>query len=196
MMCHCIGVQRSLVLACVLSGGAIGSAASTEAQTPAPSRPAQAAPPSPTPSAKPATDEPAPVRRGQPVNIRIELLLTDSVEGKVIAEERFNTLLADRQLGRVRRQDVMSLGTIKLNNQRFEVDVLPEIVGDRLMLVVTLTYSAPAGPTGTDETAGVTFVENVSAFFDSGKPLTIIEAKGDPVGNRRVVVQATATILK
>jgi hypothetical protein len=161
-------------------------------------------PPSPAPPATaPAPPAPPAPPHGQPINIRIELLLTDSIEAKVIAEEKLNTVLADRQLGRVRRRNGPPAGFMmtpgqeqRVTNRIFEVDITPEIVDQKVKLTVTLNYMAPAGAAGEDEKTTVSFVENVSSFLESGKAMTIIEAKGDPVGNRRVVVQTTATILR
>lgn len=160
-------------------------AAQAEAQTPS-------KPPPPSPAPQPAVAPPPPPSPqpppGQPVNIRIELVLSDTVEGKTIANEIFTSLLADGQVGKMRRFN-------SDNTRAFEVDVRPLMVGSRVQLTLTMNYRAPGGPTGEDKSL-LSFTQNIASFLENGKPLTVIESKGDPVSSRRIAVQATATIMK
>lgn len=201
-MLHHNQFTRRLAMGVLVGLFAAQAAAQTPSKPPPPPRapqPARAPAPPPPPPAPP----PPP---GQPLNIRIDLTLTDSVDGKVIAEEKFNTLLADRQLGRARRRNgpPAGVGGFLPTTQVFEVDVTPEIVSQKsgippvptVKVMMTINYMAPAGPTGGDEKSVVTFVQNVSSFLESGKPTTIMESKADPSSNRRVAVQVTATIMK
>jgi hypothetical protein len=63
-------------------------------------------------------------------------------------------------------------------------------------LNLTVNYQAAEGP-GSSKDGGdtVQFVETTTSVLESGKPTTVIETTGDP-SNRRVTVQATATILR
>lgn len=135
--------------------------------------------------------------RPQSTNVRVEVLLTDKADGKTVAEERLTFLLADRASGSLRR----SLpGKNSAWNRNFEVDAAPTIVGPRIKLGLTVNYQAPrnSAPQAEDSKEPpemVQFVELVTSLVESGKPTVVIEAYGDPA-NRRVSVQATATILK
>jgi hypothetical protein len=150
-------------------------------------------------AAKPAAEaQPAPAaapaspRAAQAANIQVALLLTDKVDNKTVAEEPVHFLLADRQLGRLRRH---LPANASFANKNFEVDVTPEIVGARVRIAMTVSYNAGNPDDARDATHATQFVETVSTFLDSGKPTTIVETAGD-TANRRVTLQVTATIVK
>ena len=149
-------------------------------------------------------DKPAPramtkieAAKPEPTNIRVEVLLTDKADGKTVAEERLTLLLSDWQEGSLRRN---LPGMMPGWNRNFEVDVRPMITGNRIQLRVKVNYQGPrdSAPPSQDTKAipeTVQFIESATALVDSGKPVMLIDAHGDPA-NRRVSVQATATILK
>jgi hypothetical protein len=131
--------------------------------------------------------------RPQAVNVRIEVLLTDKADGKTIAEERLTLLLANETEGRVRR-DLPD--KVPSANRELQVDLKANVAGDRIKLFLTLQYNAPLSadkPNVDNESIG--FVQMASSFLEPGKPTVMIDAGGGP-GNRRVTVQATATIVR
>jgi hypothetical protein len=136
-------------------------------------------------------------RRPQSTNVRVEVLLTDKADGKTVSEERLTLLLTDWQEGSLRRN---LPGMMPGWNRNFEVDARPVIVGNRIELRLRVNYQGPrdAAPQ-TENTKAipemVEFTESTTALVESGKPTTLIDAYGDPP-NRRVSVQATATIVK
>src|ERR1700730_4687931 len=172
-------IPSSLLCALLLEAPTVVEAQAKDGARPT----SQQTPPSPTaPRSAPTPPAPPEKRTGRPVNIKIELVLTDSADGKVIAEERLNTVLADLQLGRVRRRNGPPAGLMSgpppVTNRIFEIDITPEIVvigsetaGQRIKVTMTMNYMAPAGPVGEDQRATVNFVENVSTFLESGKEM-------------------------
>lgn len=131
--------------------------------------------------------------RPQAANIRIEVLLTDKAEGKIVTEERLTMLLADLAEGRLRR----SLpARVEHANRELQVDLKANVVGDRIRLALTLQYNAPLSPNASgNEADSIGFIQMATSFLEPGKPTVMIDASGGP-GNRRVAVQATATIVR
>jgi hypothetical protein len=128
----------------------------------------------------------------QSANIHLAILLTDTIDGKTVAHEPLNFVLADRQLGRLRRH---LPAKTPFANRNFEIDVTPEIVGSRVRVSLTLNYNTGNPEDTPDQTGPTQFVEVATAFLDTGKPTPIVEANGD-TPNRRVTLQLTATIQK
>jgi hypothetical protein len=147
---------------------------------------------------KPAEAQPAPApasprsSSAQAANIQLAIVLTDKIDGKTVAEEPVRLLLADRQLGRLRRH---LPANASFANKNFEVDVTPEIVGSRVRISMTVNYNAGSADDTRDQTHTTQFVETVTTYLDVGKPTTIVETPGD-TANRRVTLQVTATIIK
>jgi hypothetical protein len=144
-------------------------------------------------------------RAAESSNVRVEVVLTDRIDAKtsteerveMVANERLTFLLADRHLGRLRRN---LPGNNPAFNRNFEVDVTPTVFGSRIRLALTVNYQTVRdSAAGRTETQGIAetvqFVETATLFVESGKPTLVIDATGDPA-SRRVSVQATATIVK
>ena len=166
-------------------------AAPAAAQDPAPA-------PEPRAQAKPAP-EPAPPRaEASLTNVRIDLTLTDQSGTKPPVKKTMTLTLADGERGSVRSrpQVLVNAG----GGQRFQtlplnVDARPLLVGGRVKLMLTLEYSSAEEQAGADATpkAAVNFSGHV--LLESGRPMIVAEA-ADPVSDRRVTVEAKATILK
>jgi hypothetical protein len=139
------------------------------------------------PAAAPTRDAPRPP--AQAANIQLAILLTDQIDGKTVAEEPVQLLLADRQLGRLRRRQPANV------DKNFEVDVTPEIVGSRVRVAMTVSYNSTSAAEPRDQAHTTLFVETFTTFLDVGKPSNIVELHGD-TANRRVTLQVTATIIK
>jgi hypothetical protein len=150
---------------------------------------AQETAPKPAGEAQPAPARDTPRPPAQAANIQMAIVLTDQIDGKTVVEEPVNFLLADRQLGRLRRRLPSNV------DKNFEVDVTPEIVGSRVKIAMTVSYNAQSATDARDQTHTTLFVETLTAFLDPGKPTTIVETNGD-IATRRVTLKATATILK
>ena len=132
----------------------------------------------------------------EPTNVRVEVLLTDKADGKTVAEERLTFLLADWEQGSLRRN---LPGNEPAWSRNFEVDARPTIQGNRIKLALRVNYQAPRDPAPSPDKKLIPemleFVQSVTSLVEPGKPTIMMDAYGDPA-NRRVSVQATATILK
>ena len=139
----------------LVAGNVFAQAAPRTPQAP-PAPAAPAAPPAP--AASPATPAPpappAPPRReGQPINVKVELNITEDGGAGAPIKKSVTAVVADGYNGFVRQQGFAQNPS-----------------APQLNLVVPLN-------------------------LESGKPLVISQGT-DPIGDRRVTVEVTATILK
>jgi hypothetical protein len=138
---------------------------------------------------------------GQPVNIKIDVTITDHTGANAPTLKKTVSLVtADGLNGRIRSTaNYANLPPVPLN-----VDAEPEILGDgKIRLRVNLQYNLPGG-TGTTPPAETTGAgnlrtteigENLSLILESGKPIVAAQS-ADPVGDRQVTIEVTATVLK
>src|SRR5262249_29768699 len=134
-------------------------------------------------------------REGQPLNIRVEITINESGGTQPPVKKTVVTLVGDAHGGSVREVGMRD-GT-PLN-----VDVHPDILTNgKVRLSCTIQYQSnltPPQPPGEQArpSQGKTDIrQNIVVVLDSGKPLTISEAT-DPITDRKVTVEVTATILK
>ncbi len=163
--------------------------ASTPAPPAAPAAPAQPAAPAPPP----------PTRRvGQPVNIKVEVTITDQTGGAAPAlKKTVSVTTGDLMNGFIRSNAYyQELGPVPLN-----VDTEPELLADgKIRLRVNLQYDLPntsrsgeapgAGPLRKTELR-----ENLALILENGKPIVAAQS-ADPVGDRQVTIEVKATILR
>jgi len=184
----------------------IATVASVLAQTPAPAqrgttpRPAPAAE-QPAPAAANVAVAPTPPRRqGQPVNIKVDVTISDQHSGGAAALKKTVTVVTgDGMTGFIRSTAAYtSLGDVPLN-----VDVEPELIADgKIRVRVNLQYDLPGSVTGqTTETPGAGALrrtqirENLAVILENGKSITVAQS-ADPVGDRQVTIDVKATILR
>jgi hypothetical protein len=197
---------RALALAFLI----MTAAGTVLAQTPAPApqprgrsgapttdapRPRVATPASETPQA-PAAAAPERARReGQPINIKVDLTLTDQRGGSPAIKRTVTVLAADGYTGSIRTQSqVIQVGPVPLN-----VDASPTLLADgKIRLAINLQYDWPA-PTETGSARGTvastSLHDQLMMILESGKAM-IAAQSADPVGDRQVTVEVKATILK
>ena len=168
----------------------------------APAAPAApAAPPAPAaPAASPAPPAPpAPPRReGQPINVKVELNITEDGGAGAPIKKSVVAVVADGYNGFVRQQGVAQSGaaprSIPLN-----LDAFPVILANgKIRLTCSIQYTAGAAGTTSapgDARAGTDIRQSLVLNLESGKPLVISQGT-DPIGDRRVTVEVTATILR
>lgn len=168
---------------------------------PTPGSPAQAAPvPPPPPPAPPAVRPPPVQRLGQAVNVRVDVTITDQSGKANPLRKTVTVVTADRLNGRIRSgANYANIGEVPLN-----VDVEPALLQNgRILLALNLQYDLPGTPPTEDKLAAAgtpvlrrtAIQENLHIVLDSGKPM-IAAQSADPVGDRQVTVEVTATILK
>ncbi|HXG55061.1 MAG TPA: hypothetical protein VNJ03_06745 [Vicinamibacterales bacterium] len=156
-----------------------------QAQTPTPKSDvmAQAAPSSPR--------QPA-----QLVNIKLELTITDQRGASAPTSKTVTLVMADRAAGRIRTQ-----GEVRLPSGRgvpiiLNVDAQPEITRDsRIKVFITLEYKPQAGEGDTEERATTSISESLTVILDDGKSL-LVSQSADPSSDRKVKIEAKATLLK
>jgi hypothetical protein len=186
-----LAVPLRLASALLLAGP--GSAATLLAQeaerTPAPA--AQRAPAKPVAEVKPG-EAPAPARRGQLANVRVDVKITDTHSGQPPTMKTVSVTVADRRQGMVRSTIELLAKDAAPRHVPLHVDVRPEIDGGKVRLELTLDYSIPPLQPGVG--ASTHIKESLGLVLDSGKPLVVSES-AEPIGDRRVKLEITATIL-
>jgi len=139
--------------------------------------------------------QPPPPPEGQPVNIKIELTITDQAGPGETAKRTVSMIVADRKNGSIRSQ-----GQVLVSN-RFvvilNVDATPRIVKDgTIRLDLGLEYAPkPSSENAASGEGRAQLNERLSLMVESGKAMMISQAS-DPTSDRRIAVELTATILK
>ena len=172
-------------------------AATAVAQTPPPTPPSPGKPGAPHAPAAPAPPPapPAPPRKGQPINVRVEVTITDQRGGAAPLKKTLSVIVADQQSGMVRSESLIpSMGNVPLH-----IDAAPEILADgKIRLRFGLNYDLPMEnqPAAAPERVAKTSIrENLSLILESGKPMLVTQS-ADPIGDRQVMVEVKATVLK
>jgi hypothetical protein len=165
------------------------------AQLPGAPPPPQAPPPPANPPAQgqkpalpPAQAKPAPEPPRQPINVRIEVTISDET-GKAPAMKKTVTAVSgDGRPARVRTQvDFQGPG------DTLNLDVTPTILipSGRIQAAMGLEYTLPAmgdPPAGAPRQTVTRIQENLWVNLEDGKPL-IVSQSADPVTDRQVTVE-------
>ena len=204
-------LKKLTVMLSVIAVSAATLAAQTKpTQTTTPSKPAAEAKPEPaTPKAPP---EPPPL----PVNIKIEVSITDQSGANPPAKKVVTMIASDRMSTNVRssasvpvKQTVFtgppnaatvatpsySYRTVQIN-----VDARPAIVQkdpNKISMTFGLEYLPTTRLSAQEEgEPGLTsWNERLSVILESGKPMVVSQA-ADPTSDRKITVEVTATILR
>jgi hypothetical protein len=192
---------------CLLAFAAVPALA--QEQTPSPAQPTRSNTQRPSPQ-QPATTPPlaipppagapqqAPRREGQPVNIKVEVTITDQRGGREALRKTVTVVTGDELAGFIRSQaNYTGIGVVPLN-----VDVQPRLLADnKIRLVLNLQYNLPAASVGGGDATGAGTLrttdihENLALIVENGKPIMAAQS-ADPVGDRQVTVEVKATILR
>lgn len=135
-------------------------------------------------------------------NVRLELTITDQTRSGQPIKKAITLLLAQNGNGRVRSTGVVYTPPTQQNpgGASYAVTLnadaaIGRIQGDNIRTHMTVEY-APAAPEGaSDSRRGSPLNQTVEVVLASGKPTLIVEA-ADPITDRRVTLQATATIVR
>ncbi len=139
----------------------------------------------PTPAAKPEPAAPTPRPEGQPVNIKIEITITEQPETGVPRTKMVSMIAADRQMASVRSE---SQGTTVY------ADARPNLIAEnRLRLEMSLDVRLSVME-GTDRRL-LSVRETLPVIVESGKSMIVSQA-ADPTTNRRVTIEVKATVLR
>jgi hypothetical protein len=143
------------------------------------------------------------VTRNQAVNVRLELTITDQSGGGQPEKKTITMLVADGFDGRVRAANVVTEpSTASRYNVQLNADAAVSLVADdKVRARITVEYSA-AGTAVFSTSDGSNFFnpptglnETVTVILANGKP-TVITQSADPATDRKVTLEATATIVR
>jgi len=172
---------------------------------------AQARPAQPTTPAKPAESEarPAPAQKAPPeppplpVNIKIEILITDQSGPGDASKKTVTMIVGDRQSNSIRTSaQVKSCPTCSSTRSvGINVDARPVVSAkepNKVQLMFGLEYSprtATGGGNDAPEPNTSSLSQRLTLNLESGKSLLVSQA-ADPTSDRKITVEVTATILK
>ena len=191
----------------------VATADTPQAKPAQPARPASPAPaPQPVPPTPPVAPTPVPVPPPPPspppappalpgklVNVQIEFTISDQTGSGAPDKKTVSMIAADGTMGRVRSyagaQSPRTGGTpipVSLN-----VDARPRILGgDGVQIELTIEYRPlPASTQSKPEVETSMLNQSMTVILQSGRPLIVSQA-ADPVTDRKIVVEAKATVLK
>jgi hypothetical protein len=159
---------------------------------------AQESDPSQKPAAPAKTAEaskPAPPRPEPTMNIRLDLTITDQRGDTAPISKTVMMTMLDTGFGRIRTTgDVrtpMGFRPVILN-----VDALPKVHKDgRIRVELTIEYRPTAAEAESEKSTTPTVNETITVLLEDGKPV-VISQSADPATDRKVKVEAKATILK
>jgi len=166
-------------------------------QPPARARGAQP-PAAPAPGAAPASPAPpAPPRAGQPINVRVEVTITDRKPTVAPVTKTVTVVAGDGMRGSIRSEGFTQGRPTPLN-----VDVDSNILPDnKVRVALNLQYdydvAAEGAAPGVPAIPGqrMQIRDAVTMILESGKPLVVAQS-ADPVSDRQVTVEVKATILR
>ena len=175
-------VRNTLAIA-LSTALAVGTAyAQTPAQQPTP--PAQE---------RPAPKPPAP--EGQPVNIKVDLSITEQAGAGAGAKRTVSLIVADRHTSSLRSQG-SPMQVQGARNATVNVDASPTIIKDGLLrLQLGLEYYPPSEEGKPAGDGPRSFNQRITVLMESGRAM-VVSQSSDPAPERRVTVELTATILK
>ena len=183
---------RSLALVAALTAISIAPALAQTSKAPE-------APKAPEAAQAPKAPQ-APKRVLQPINVRIDVTITDQGRtGAPTMKKTVSIVTSDGFGGRIRSTaNYSSLPPVPLN-----VDADAEILSDgKIRSRVNLQYDLPAGIDGQTQNiqgAGALkttqIQENLSLILENGKSILAAQS-ADPVGDRQVTIEVKATVLR
>jgi hypothetical protein len=150
------------------------------------------------PTPRPGNERPAERRpEGRPVNLHLEITITDQIESEPAQKKSVSMMVADRTFGRIRATGQWRMPNAGMVPVQLNVDATPAIQpNDNIRLELTLEYRpSPPSPEIDAARPPSTLNESLTVILQPGKTLTISRAV-DPFSNRRTSVDVTATIMK
>jgi hypothetical protein len=123
---------------------------------------------------------------GQPINIRLDVTVTDQAANGGPQPKTLMVILADRAMGRTRAA---------FEDRSIAIDARPTVADGRIRVNVTL-QSEPArwGPP-TERDATLNWRNSFSLLLENGKPMLALETM-DAVTKRKMSIEVKATLQK
>jgi glucose/arabinose dehydrogenase len=187
------------ILAMAMAATAAGAQSQTVQTTPAKTAEAKSE------AAASKVPEPAPL----PVNIRIEVSITDQTGSNTPARKVVSMIAGDRQSTNIRSNASVPVRTnpdpkgptnYSYRNVTINVDARPVLLqkdSNKISVSFGLEYLPKTGGGGAEELEpGMSqLTERLGLILESGKPMIVSQA-ADPISDRKITVEVTATILK
>jgi hypothetical protein len=140
---------------------------------------------------------------GLPVNVRLEITITDQRGDATPIVKTVTKTVADRSWIRIRTgadvQTKLGFRPVVLN-----IDSFPSIIptspysntpSNKMRVDLTIEYRPVAGEADTEKSTTPTINESLRIILEDGKSM-VISQSADPATDRKVKVEAKATILK
>jgi hypothetical protein len=186
---------RRILIGAVVAAAFVSPAVGQDAQDQAKPAPSVQQPTPQTPQNAPRPDP-----GGQPLNVRVELTITDQVGTSEPYKKVVTLIVADRQRGFVRSRGDLRTGDNRWRTLSINVDARPVLIRDGLLrLDLGLEYQPQpimgGGATNVAEPGSWVMNEQVGVVLDSGKPLVVSQAF-DPTSDRKISVELKGTILR
>jgi hypothetical protein len=197
---HAIGAAFIVVLFATAGSAQQGP---SRAQTPAPAEKPAPAKTKPTPSEAPAPP-------GQPVNVKLDLTITDQLGPGEPSKKTVSMIVADRAAGSIRSTSNAVIAGILGNRAIINLDATPQLLPNgNIKVLLGLEYNPRQGTPATDkvktasgeaqevprDAGGSSLNQRVSIVLEPNKPLVLSQA-ADPTSDRKISVEIRATILK
>ncbi|MEO8682498.1 MAG: hypothetical protein ABI665_25850 [Vicinamibacterales bacterium] len=192
-------MPMALIVGAVLTGPIAVSAQDRVNEPQAKVDAAQAAAPKAAIAQKAAeTVEPAKM-----INLQVEITLTDQLGAAPPTKKIVSLITADGTAGRIRSgADSLPEGVGRRVDVVLNVDALPRLMaGDLIRLNLTIEYRPlkamvdNKADSTRDSTSLTSLNQSLTVMMTSGKSMIVSQA-ADPVTDRKIVVEAKATILK
>jgi len=194
-------IVRSVIAALLIAAPVAAQEKPAPAKSPKEAREAQE-------KAKPGAETPAPARpikvaeEGLPVNVRLEITITDQRGDAAPIVKTVTKTVADRSWIRIRTgadvQTKLGFRPVVLN-----IDSFPRVIpvpgtqtpSNKLKVDLTIDYRPVAGEADSEKSTTPSINESLTIILEDGKPM-VISQSADPATDRKVKVEAKATILK
>jgi hypothetical protein len=146
------------------------------------------------PEAKPT---PEPPRLPLPsVNVRIDVRIIDERGGQPSITKPVSLTVADRSRdGSIRSSVRVPMGNAGIDVMPLNVDVSPVVEGSRIRLGLVVEYTSAADTSDPKQFPRLEVKQRLSLVLEDGKPVRAAQS-ADPVGDHRVSLEVTATILR
>jgi hypothetical protein len=136
-----------------------------------------------------------PPRPEPTVNIRVELTITDQRGTAAPLSKTITMTMMDTAYSRIRTggdvRTPLGFRPVTLN-----IDATPKLHKDgKIRLDLTIEYRPTAAESDTEQSTTPTINEMIGVLLEDGKPL-VISQSADPATDRKVKIEAKATIIK
>jgi hypothetical protein len=131
-------------------------------------------------------------------NVEVELTITDQTGGEKPEKKTVSMIVSSGSWGKIRSSGSLQQAGVGVIGVELNVDARPFVsVDGPIQLELTLNYVPPgmALPGKDNATVKTGLNQSFTVVLQPGKPL-IISRSADPVGDRKIIIEAKATVLK